>query len=68
MGKSSPEVTIEMPVDPTKGYVTNVSGVVTTGALANVVDSYNPGKATPINGPRNYLNRGVEIVAIGFIS
>ena len=66
MGKSSPEVTIEMPVDPTKGYVTNVSGVVTTGALANVVDSYNHGKATPINGPRNYLNRGVEIVAIGY--
>lgn len=67
MGKSSPEARIEMPVNATKGYVENVAGVTASqGTLANLVDSYNFGKAHPINGPRNYLNRGVEIVAIGY--
>lgn len=65
MGHASPTDVIELPV--TNKYVTNVTGVTsTTGALANLIDSYNHGKATPINGPYNYLNRGIEIVAIGY--
>lgn len=65
MGHASPTDVIELPV--TNKYVTNVTGVTsTTGALANLIDSYNHGKQTPINGPYNYLNRGIEIVAIGY--
>ena len=65
MGHASPTDVIELPV--TDKYVTNVTGVTpTTGALANLIDSYNHGKGTPINGPYNYLNRGIEIVAIGY--
>ena len=65
MGHASPTDLIELPV--TNKYVTNVTGVTsTTGALANLIDSYNHGKQTPINGPYNYLNRGIEIVAIGY--
>lgn len=66
MGHASPTDVIEMPV--TSNYVTNVSGAqATTGALANLIDSYNHKKGgTPINGPYNYLNRGIEIVAIGY--
>ena len=65
MGHASPTDVIELPV--TNKYVTNVTGVTsTTGALANLIDSYNHGKQTPINGPYNYLNRGIESVAIGY--
>lgn len=65
MGHASPTDVIKMPI--TSNYVTNVSGATpTTGALANLIDSYNHGKGTPINGPYNFLNRGIEIVAIGY--
>lgn len=65
MGQASATAEVKMPVN--NSFVENVTGTpATTGAKANLVDSYNHGKDTPINGPRNFLNRGVEIVSIDY--
>ena len=65
MGQASATAEVKMPVR--NSFVENITGTpATTGAKANLVDSYNHGKDTPINGPRNFLNRGVEIVSIDY--
>nr|DAJ92690.1 MAG TPA: hypothetical protein [Caudoviricetes sp.] len=65
MGQASATAEVKMPVK--NSFVENITGTpATTGAKANLVDSYNHGKDTPINGPRNFLNRGVEIVSIDY--
>ena len=57
--------TVTMPI--TSGNITNISGVPTgASSRANLIDSYNHGKTTPINGPRNFLNSGIKIVAIEY--